>query len=78
MRRSISFLPVLMLSAVVAVLLANLSSAEAGGGNCQAKLAGNSYDCNLKFSDGPPETDCLVSGRGEFPRILLLPRVLVS
>jgi hypothetical protein len=78
MKRSISFLPVLMLSAVVTALLANLSSAEAGGGNCQAKLAGNSYDCNLKFSDGPPETDCFGFRTGDFPRILLLPMVLVS
>jgi len=58
MRRSTSFLTILMLSAVVTVLLANLSSAEAKGGNCQAKLAGNSYECNLKYSAGPPATDC--------------------
>jgi hypothetical protein len=57
MRRSVSFLTVLVLSAVM-VLLANWSSAEAGG-NCQGKLVGNSYDCNFKDNDFPPSSDCL-------------------
>jgi hypothetical protein len=41
-----------MLSAAVTVLLANLSSAEAKGGNCQSKLVGKSYVCNVKDSTG--------------------------
>jgi hypothetical protein len=58
MRRSASFPAVLMFSAIVTVLLANSSSAEAGGGNCQAKLVGNAYDCDLEFSDTSPVTVC--------------------
>jgi hypothetical protein len=34
-----------MFSVVVMFLLANLSSAEAGSGNCQDRLVGNAYDC---------------------------------
>ena len=56
MRRLTSFPVVLMFSAIVAALLANSTSAEA---NCQAKLAGNSFDCTFKFSDGPPATVCV-------------------
>lgn len=40
MRRSIGFLPVLILSAVVTVLLANLSSAEAGGRKLPGQAGG--------------------------------------
>jgi hypothetical protein len=58
MKRSASFLPVLMFSVVVTVLLANLSPAEAAGGNCQGKLVGNSYDCNEKYSDSSSDTEC--------------------
>jgi hypothetical protein len=35
------------------------SSTAAVAGNCQAKLVGNSYDCNLNFSDGENVGDCL-------------------
>jgi hypothetical protein len=52
MKRSASFLAVVMSSLVVTFLLANLSSAEAGGGNCQDKLVGNSYNCTEKESTG--------------------------
>jgi hypothetical protein len=62
MKRSANFLTVLMLSAVV-ILLANLSSAEAGG-NCQAKLVGKSYDCNFTDNDFPPYSFCLEFGTG--------------
>jgi hypothetical protein len=47
-----------VLSAVT-VLLANVWSAEAGPGNCEAKLADHSYDCNFKDNDFPPFSDCL-------------------
>ena len=56
MRRLTSFPVVLMFSAIVAALLANSTSAEA---NCQAKLAGNSFDCTFKFSDAGPQTLCV-------------------
>ena len=59
MRRSASLQIVMMSSAFVLGLLANSSSAEAKGGNCQAKLAGNSYDCAYKFSNGTDGADCL-------------------
>ncbi len=58
MRRSASFLAVLMFSAVVTTLLADMSPAEAKGGNCQAKLVGNSYDCKVKASQGNTEPVC--------------------
>ena len=38
-------------------LFANAPSAEAGG-NCQAKLVGKSYDCNLNDNDFGPFTEC--------------------
>ena len=56
MRLWTSFSAVLMSSAMVAALLASSTSAAA---NCQAKLAGNSYDCTFKFSDDTPETVCV-------------------
>jgi hypothetical protein len=59
MRRSASLQIVTMSSAFVLGLLANSSCAEAKGGNCQAKLAGNSYDCAYKFSNGTDGADCL-------------------
>lgn len=62
MRRSVSFLTVLRLSAVT-VLLFNLSSAEAGG-NCEGKLVNNSYNCNFTDNDFPPFSDCLKFGTG--------------
>jgi len=59
MRRSASFLAVLMFSAVVTVLLANSRSAEAKGGNCQDKLEGKSYNCSVKSSiSSMPLTRC--------------------
>ena len=63
MKRSASFLTVLVLSAV-AVLLANWSSAEAGGGNCEGKLVSKSYDCNFTDNDFPPYSFCLEFGTG--------------
>jgi hypothetical protein len=59
MRRSASLQIVMMSSAFVLGLLANSSCAEAKGGNCQAKLAGNSYDCAYKYSNGTDAADCL-------------------
>jgi hypothetical protein len=44
-------------SAFLIGLLASLPSAAAAG-NCQAKLVGNSYACNIKLSNGPARTDC--------------------
>ncbi|MFZ2059431.1 MAG: hypothetical protein WAU82_00325 [Candidatus Binatus sp.] len=44
-------------SAFLMGLLASSSSAVAGG-NCQTKLLGKSFACNLKLSNGPPTTDC--------------------
>jgi len=64
MKRSVSFPAVLMFSVVVTFLLANLSSAKAGGGNCQTKLAGNSYTCVVTFSDSPPADDCFEFATG--------------
>ena len=57
MKRMLLGLAVMMSCAFSMGLVGNPSSAEAGE-NCQAKVAGNSYDCDLKFSVGPPETDC--------------------
>lgn len=56
MSRSTGF-GVVALSAIVMALFANLSSAEAGG-NCEAKLVGNSYDCKY-VNGGGPGTECL-------------------
>ncbi len=58
MKRSASFLAVLMFFAVVAVLLANSPSAEAGE-NCQDKLVGKAYNCDFKFSNETSTTYCL-------------------
>jgi len=60
MKRSAGFLTVLMFSA----LLTNLSSAEAGGGNCQAKLGGTSYNCDFEISNGTSQTFCVEFGTG--------------
>jgi hypothetical protein len=59
MKRSAIFLAVLMFSALVTVLLANFSPAEAGGGNCQSKLVGKSFDCNAKDSQGGTGSACI-------------------
>jgi hypothetical protein len=59
MRRSASFLAVLMFSGVVTTLLASSPFAEAGGGNCQEKLVGKSYGCTLESSiSSTPLTKC--------------------
>lgn len=63
MKRMLLGLAVAISCAFSMGLVGNPSSAEAGG-NCQAKLAGNSYECNLKFSDGSPETDCFAFRTG--------------
>ena len=57
MGRSAGLLVVAMSCAFSMGLVGNPSSTEAGG-NCQAKLVGNSYDCNLKISGSSPETFC--------------------
>lgn len=57
MGRSASLSVVAMFSALLMGLLANSSSAVAGG-NCQVKLVGKSFDCNIKISNGPAKTDC--------------------
>jgi hypothetical protein len=44
-------------------LLASSPSAVAGG-NCQAKLVGKSFACNIKSSNGPATTDCFEFGTG--------------
>jgi hypothetical protein len=59
MKRSAGFAAVLMLSAVVMFLLGNLSSAEAKGGNCQSKLVGKAYDCEVKDSEGSTGSGCI-------------------
>ena len=44
-------------SAIVMGLFARSPYAEAGG-NCEAKLAGKSYNCSWVVSDGPSFTEC--------------------
>src|SRR5271154_7043824 len=58
MRLSGIILAAVMFSALSTVLLGNLSSAEAGGGNCQAKLVGKSYICTIKFPGGSEGPSC--------------------
>jgi len=67
MKRSAIFLTVLMFCAMT-LLLANWSSAEAGGGNCQGKLVGKSYDCNTKYSGVSPTSDCFEFETGGFSK----------
>jgi|ERR1700722_7378507 len=62
MKRGVSFLTVLVLSAVT-VVLANAWSAEAGG-TCEGKLLNNSYDCNFNDNVFGPSSDCLEFGTG--------------
>ncbi len=52
-----SLLAIVTCSAILMSLLAS-SPSSAAGGNCQAKLVGNSYACNIKASNGPTTTDC--------------------
>ncbi len=56
MARSTSQLMIVVLSVCLTGLFAG--SSAAAGGNCQAKLVGKSFDCNIKNSDGPATTDC--------------------
>jgi hypothetical protein len=56
-RRSAGRLVRAVCSAVLMGLIASSPSAAAGG-NCQAKLVGKSFACNIKSSNGPPTTDC--------------------
>lgn len=61
MIRSSNFPAVAMLCALVTALLADSSLALAGG-NCQNKLAGNTYECSFRYSNdpnAPPYHDCL-------------------
>ena len=58
MKRSTSFLAVLMFSAFVPVLLVNSPPANAGGGNCQDKLVGKSYTCAVEYSGGSSGVEC--------------------
>jgi hypothetical protein len=58
MRRSGAVLAVVVISVVATFFLANFSSAEASGGNCQDKLVGKSYNCTVKVSDSSPESTC--------------------
>ena len=57
MSRITGFVVIAVCSAIVMALIVNAPSAEAGG-NCQAKLAGNSYECNFKDNDFPPFSYC--------------------
>jgi hypothetical protein len=64
MRRSTNFLAILMLAVAVTLLLADLSTAEAGGGNCQDKLVGNFYNCTGKESSGMSPSGCITFETG--------------
>ena len=57
MGKSASLLVTVVCSAFLMSLVAS-SPCTAVGGNCQAKLVGNSYACNIKFSNGPAMSDC--------------------
>jgi len=49
------------MTAVCSVFLMGLfaiTPSAVASGNCQAKLVGKSFACNLKLSNGPPTTDC--------------------
>jgi hypothetical protein len=59
MSRSASSFAVLMFSVVVTFLLANSTSVRAGGGNCQEKLVGKSYNCTALTSQDEPGSGCL-------------------
>ena len=50
MRRSATFLAVAIFSAFVAAFLGNPASFAASG-NCEGKLVGNAYDCNVNDSE---------------------------
>lgn len=61
MRRSASFLALVVFSTFVTVLPCRSSFAEALGHklNCQDKLVGNSYDCSLVAGGSTVEKDCV-------------------
>jgi hypothetical protein len=59
MHKLVRLLMVATTLAFVAGVVGNPTSAQAGGGgNCQAKLVGKSYDCSAKYSNLPPTSDC--------------------
>lgn len=57
MQRPTGVAAVAVFSAIVMGLFARSPYAEAGG-NCEAKLAGKSYNCSWVVSDGPSFTEC--------------------
>jgi hypothetical protein len=57
MGKTARLLAIATCSALLMGLLASSPSAAAGG-NCQTKLLGKSFACNIKFSNGPAGTDC--------------------
>jgi hypothetical protein len=57
MTRSTGLMTVAVFSSLAMVLFANSRSAEAAG-NCQDKLVGNSYDCNVADNQTPKFTEC--------------------
>jgi hypothetical protein len=57
MAKSASLLMVAVLSVSLTGLLASSPSAVAGG-NCQTKLVGKSFACDINNSNGTPTTDC--------------------
>lgn len=63
MEKSASILVMAMCSGLILGLLFN-SRCAAAAGNCQAKLVGNSYACNIKSSNGPATTDCFEFNSG--------------
>lgn len=57
MKLTVRVLRVAIFSALVTGLAAG--SALAGGGNCQSKLVGNSYNCNFEGSNGASVSYCV-------------------
>jgi hypothetical protein len=61
--KRVSLFVIAMSSALLMSLLAGSRFAVAGG-NCQAKLVGKSFGCQVKFSNGPAKTDCFEFNAG--------------
>jgi hypothetical protein len=59
MKLSAAFVTIVAFSTLMTVSLAEPSCAVAGDGDCQAKIAGNAYDCDFKASDGSSSTACV-------------------
>jgi hypothetical protein len=57
MGRTTGFVVIAVCSVIVMGLIVNVPSVEAGG-DCQAKLAGHSYECNFKDNDFAPYSFC--------------------